>query len=192
MTVPPRVVRRWSARSWIISAFRGMSRGYCGLFLSLTATAQRLFLDVDQEIERLWPPSAAVHPTDQTLQAYGQGKLGASTADSVNQHLESCPDCQRRVGELTSDSFLDRLQDVRDRSDSPVPVSSALAGLSRVTGGPTSGEPPPASSLPSELAGHPEYEVIRELGQGGMGTVYLALNRLTQGRRGAQGRQQPA
>jgi serine/threonine protein kinase len=122
--------------------------------------------------------AAAVHPTDQTLQAYGQGKLGASTADSVNQHLESCPDCQRRVGELTSDSFLDRLQDVRDRSDSPVPVSSALAGLSRVTGGPTSGEPPPASSLPSELAGHPDYEVIRELGQGGMGTVYLALNRL--------------
>jgi serine/threonine protein kinase len=38
--------------------------------------------------------------------------------------------------------------------------------------------PPPASSLPPGLAGHSDYEVVRELGQGGMGTVYLALNRL--------------
>ena len=38
--------------------------------------------------------------------------------------------------------------------------------------------PPPTDTLPPGLADHPDYEVVRELGQGGMGTVYLALNRL--------------
>ena len=36
-----------------------------------------------------------------------------------------------------------------------------------------SGPPPAAETLPPGLAEHPDYG-IRELGQGGMGTVYLA------------------
>ena len=35
-----------------------------------------------------------------------------------------------------------------------------------------------SGSLPPGLADHPDYRVVRELGQGGMGTVYLAENRL--------------
>jgi serine/threonine protein kinase len=33
-------------------------------------------------------------------------------------------------------------------------------------------------SAPPELANHPDYELIKQLGQGGMGTVYLAKNRM--------------
>jgi hypothetical protein len=33
---------------------------------------------------------------------------------------------------------------------------------------------PPAGSVPPELANHTDYEIVRELGVGGMGVVYLA------------------
>jgi hypothetical protein len=121
--------------------------------------------------------SPAAHPSDQVLRAYGLGKLDQTIAESVERHLESCPACRRRVGALSSDSFLDRLRDVQG--------SPAMSTTGRLPSGPSQAErgqtctaEPAAGWLPPELAEHPDYQVIRELGQGGMGLVYLAHNRL--------------
>jgi formylglycine-generating enzyme required for sulfatase activity/serine/threonine protein kinase len=120
----------------------------------------------------------SLHPTDQTLSSYGLGKLDDRLADAVNQHLEQCPDCRKRVAEMSADSFLERVRGAQVRPDSPASVGSSLAGLSIMAGEPGPSAPPPASTLPPGLAERTDYEVVRELGQGGMGTVYLALNRL--------------
>jgi serine/threonine protein kinase len=122
--------------------------------------------------------TVAVHPTDQTLQSYGLGKLDDALAESVNKHLEDCATCQRRVAEMSSDSFLGRLRDAQGQPGSSGPIVSSLAGLSMLDTGPSAPARPPTNTLPPGLAEHPDYEVVRELGHGGMGTVYLAINRL--------------
>ena len=120
--------------------------------------------------------SAKPHPTDRTLHAYGLGKLDDALAESVNAHLEACPGCRKRVAAPSFDSFLRRLRDAKAGPVSPRPAVSATDGLSMLDEGSAPGVPPPASSLPPGLADLRDYEILRELGHGGMGTVFLAQN----------------
>jgi hypothetical protein len=86
------------------------------------------------------------------LDAFALGKLPAEAHECAARHVESCARCLHALATVT-----------------PQP-DSLLADLHRAAAlGPSTHEP--ARQPPATIGG---YEIVRELGQGGMGIVYLA------------------
>ncbi len=123
---------------------------------------------------------APIHPDDHTLRSYRSGKLDDASAKSVERHLESCPTCRRRAAEWSADGFPGRHRNEQTRASTSASahVISSVNGASMRDSVKGSLPAPLSRALPHGLAGHSDYEVIRELGQGGMGVVYLAKNKL--------------
>ncbi len=118
---------------------------------------------------------AAVHPSVEVLRALGSGKLNDAAVATVVNHLETCNDCQARLASLSGDAFLARLRAAHRSSDSPA-VTHSVSGPSTVR--PSTPAAPPPDEIPPELRSLTQYEMLRELGRGGMGVVYLAKNKL--------------
>jgi tetratricopeptide (TPR) repeat protein/tRNA A-37 threonylcarbamoyl transferase component Bud32 len=112
-------------------------------------------------------PDISTHPSARALALFGHGKLSEAQATTVAAHLERCAECREAVANLSADSFLEKLQGGRTGSTLLPPAAPPQVA-------PVAAAP----DLPPELANHPKFRVIRELGRGGMGVIYLAEHRV--------------
>jgi WD40 repeat protein/serine/threonine protein kinase len=102
------------------------------------------------------------------------GELDAPARVEVEAHLDGCPDCRRLVsavaqGRVAHASLGATRQEPSEAARGETPTSRAPFGATPRTA--AEREPPPLLS-PGDLIDH--FRVVRLLGRGGMGDVYLA------------------
>ena len=107
------------------------------------------------------------HPPDNILKQFTSGRLDGGADAAVLKHLDQCPECVRRAMSLSGDTFVKKLGRVSIPSRMNSSGGSQEASARSVGG---IGEPDHADP---DLSAYPQYRIVRELGRGGMGVVYL-------------------
>ena len=123
-----------------------------------------------------------VCPSQNELKSLSLGRLSDEQSDRLLAHLHACQPCQSEMGtlEFTEDTFVEQLRTISDdveggdlndefssETECRIASARALGALAEVETG-TATHPNP--NVPRNIG---EYEIVRPLGHGGMGHVYL-------------------